>query len=50
MRTGRYAGRQLAGAVLLLAGMLLVFLCLPMQALLIVLGAALAAVGLILLR
>ena len=50
VRAWRCAGRQLAGTALLLIGMLLVFICLPMEALVLVLGAALAAIGLLLLR
>lgn len=42
--------RRLLGAVLALAGMLLVFLCLPVELLLIALGTALTAAGLLLLR
>ncbi len=47
---GWCGGKRLAGALLALAGILLVFLCLPMQFFLIVLGIALAAAGLLLLR
>jgi len=43
-------GRRLLGAALALSGVLLVFLCLPVELLLIVLGIALTAAGLILLR
>ena len=39
---------RLVGMLLLLAGVLLVFLCLPMQFFLIALGVALAAAGLLL--
>ncbi|MFR2150141.1 MAG: hypothetical protein ACLS7Z_06185 [Christensenellales bacterium] len=44
---GRF--RQMAG-VLVLSGVLIVFLCLPMEFFLIALGVALAAAGLLLLR
>ena len=40
---------RFAGVLLLLAGVLLVFLCLPMQFFVIVLGVAMAAAGLLLL-
>lgn len=43
-------GRRLLGAALALAGVLLVFLCLPLEFLLIALGAALTAAGLLLLK
>ena len=42
--------RQLTGVLLVLVGVLLVFLCLPMQFFLIVFGVALAAAGFLLLR
>lgn len=45
---GRF--RQMAGVLLVLSGVLIVFLCLPMEFFLIVLGVALAAAGLLLLR
>ena len=44
------AARQLIGILLVLTGVLLVFLCLPMQFFLIVFGVALAAAGFLLLR
>ena len=44
------AARQLTGILLVLVGVLLVFLCLPMQFFLIVFGVALAAAGFLLLR
>ena len=50
MRRGCASGRQLAGCLLVLSGVFLVFLCLPMEFFLIVLGVALAAAGLLLLR
>ena len=43
-------GRALCGVLLVLGGMLIIFLCLPTRVILIALGIALAAVGLILLR
>jgi len=43
-------GRRLLGAALALSGVLLVFLCLPLELLLIALGVALTAAGLLLLR
>ncbi len=43
-------GRALCGMILVLVGVLIVFICIPMRVFLIVLGVALAAVGLILLR
>lgn len=49
MRRCRLPCRQLVGTVLALAGVLLVFLCLPVKFFLIVLGAVLTAVGLLLL-
>ena len=45
---GRF--RQMAGVLLVLSGVLIVFLCLPMEFFLIALGVALAAAGLLLLR
>ena len=45
---GRF--RQMAGDLLVLSGVLIVFLCLPMEFFLIALGVALAAAGLLLLR
>ena len=45
---GRF--RQMAGALLVLSGVLIVFLCLPMEFFLFALGVALAAAGLLLLR
>ena len=45
---GRF--RQMAGVLLVLSGVLIVFLCLPMEFFLIALGGALAAAGLLLLR
>jgi len=42
--------RQLTGVLLVLVGVLLVFLCLPMQFFLIVFGVALAAAGFLLLK
>ena len=45
---GRF--RQMAGVLLVLSGVLIVFLCLPMEFFLIGLGVALAAAGLLLLR
>ena len=50
MRVGMCGGKRLAGAFLALAGILIVFLCLPMQFFLILLGVALAAAGLLLLK
>lgn len=44
---GRY--RRCTGVLLVVCGVLLVFVCLPVQALLIALGAALAAVGIVVL-
>ena len=44
------AARQMTGILLVLVGVLLVFLCLPMQFFLIVFGVALAAAGFLLLR
>lgn len=41
---------RLAGMLLVLAGVLLVFLCLPMRFFVVALGVALAATGLLLLR
>lgn len=45
---GRF--RQMAGVLLVLSGVLIVFLCLPMEFFLIALSVALAAAGLLLLR
>lgn len=45
---GRF--RQMAGVLLVLSGVLIVFLCLPREFFLIALGVALAAAGLLLLR
>ena len=45
---GRF--RQMAGVLLVLSGVLIVFLCLPMEFFLIALGVALAEAGLLLLR
>ena len=45
---GRF--RQMAGVLLVLSGVLIVFLCLPMEFFLIALGVALAAAWLLLLR
>ena len=45
---GRF--RQMAGVLLVLSGVLIVFLCLPMEFFLIALGVAMAAAGLLLLR
>ena len=45
---GRF--RQMAGVLLVLSGVLIVFLCRPMEFFLIALGVALAAAGLLLLR
>ena len=50
MRGRLCRGRALCGAILVLSWVLLVFLCLPTRVILIALGIALAAVGLILLR
>ena len=47
---GGFHGRRLLGAALALAGVLLVFLCLPVELLILALGVALAAAGLLLLR
>ena len=43
-------GRRLAGILLVLAGVLLVFICLPARFFLIALGVALTLAGLLLLR
>ena len=43
-------GRQTAGILLVIAGVLIVFLCLPMEFFLIALGVAMAAAGLLLLQ
>lgn len=45
----RMQGRRLLGTLLALAGVLIVFLCLPVEFFLIALGVALTAVGLLLL-
>ena len=45
-----FQSRRLLGAALALAGVLLVFLCLPVELLLIVLGIVLTTAGLLLLR
>ena len=45
---GRF--RQMVGVLLVLSGVLIVFLCLPMEFFRIALGVALAAAGLLLLR
>ena len=45
-----WGGMQLAGVLLVITGVLIVFLCLPMKFFLIVFGVALAAIGLLLLR
>lgn len=50
MRRYGCSGRRLAGGLLSLCGVLIVFLCLPMRVLCIALGVAMAAVGLMLLR
>ena len=50
MNTRYCAARQLTGILLVLVGVLLVFLCLPMQFFLIVFGVALAVAGFLLLR
>ena len=42
-------GKRLAGMILVAAGVLIIFLCLPMRVFFIALGAALAASGLLLL-
>ena len=48
---GRYCrSRQMTGVFLVLLGVLLVFLCLPMQFFLIVIGIGLAAAGFLLLK
>ena len=49
MRGWSHRCRQRIGMLLVVCGVLLVFVCLPMQFLLIVLGAAMAAVGLVIL-
>ncbi|MBQ2833499.1 MAG: hypothetical protein IJN79_05640 [Clostridia bacterium] len=46
MRRGGERGRRLLGAVMALTGVLIVFLCLPMEFFLIVLGTLLAGLGL----
>ena len=43
-------GRRIAGILLVIAGVLIVFVCLPREFFLIVLGVALAAAGLLLLQ
>ena len=43
-------GRRLLGAALALSGVLLVFVCMPVEVLLLALGVALTAAGLLLLR
>jgi len=45
-----FNGRRMLGTALVLAGVLMVFLCLPVELLLIALGTALTAAGLLLLR
>ena len=45
----RCDGRRILGAVLVLAGVLLVFVCMPLQVFVIALGIMLAAAGLYLL-
>ena len=45
-----WEGTALAGVLLVIAGVLIVFLCLPMEFFLIALGVAMAAAGLLLLR
>ena len=50
MRRCGYRGRQLLGSAMALCGILLVFVCLPMQFFLIVFGVVLAAAGFLLLR
>ena len=52
MRVGVCGGGrgQLAGVFLLLAGILVIFLCLPMRFFLVALGVVLASAGLLLLR
>lgn len=42
--------RHLLGAMLVLIGVLLVFVCMPLQVFVIVLGVVLAGIGLLLLR
>lgn len=49
VRTCWGRGRRLAGILLVLAGVLIVFLCLPMEFFLIALGIALAVAGFVLL-
>ena len=46
----RCDGRRILGAVLVLAGVLLVFVCMPLQVFVIALGVVLAGIGLLLLR
>lgn len=43
-------GRQLIGAALVITGMLMIFLCLPVQLFMIILGVLLALIGFALLR
>ena len=50
MSASRCARRQLLGIALVLSGVLLVFLCMPLQVFVIALGVVLAAAGLFLLR
>ena len=45
-----WQGKRLAGVLLVLAGVLLIFVCLPARLFLIALGLALAVAGLLLLR
>lgn len=50
MSAYRYGGKHLLGALLVLVGVLLVFCSMPLQVFIIVLGVALAGIGLLLLR
>lgn len=52
MRMGRRCGpgRHMAGAALIAAGVLIVFLCMPVRFFLVALGVLLAAAGLIVLQ
>ena len=50
MRAYSFGGRQLLGTIMVFIGILLIFLCLPLQVFVIVLGAALAGLGLFLIR
>lgn len=50
MSASRCGGRQMLGAALVLVGVLLIFLCMPLQVFVIALGVVLAAAGLLLLR